>query len=212
MKITFRAEDNVDIAPEVYNFSGRFVDPCDRSDCCFSIDSSFKGTVPDRTIVHTGNSANIFTSGTILTCAGFLIGEIASDPTVASIGVALERGTLISIILVLFVLPQILLFGDFIIEKTALVMNISRPQKEVVGRVRVTGHVKGYVQGEIDADVSGVFQGQMKVSLDSHIPGRHGEVTHDDTQNPMLPGMTQDENVAAESETAAKEEQEEKKS
>jgi len=154
----------------------------------------------------------IFTSGTILTCAGFLIGEIASDPTVASIGVALGRGTLISIILVLFVLPQILLFGDFIIEKTALAMNISRPQKEVVGRVRVTGHVKGYVQGEIDADVSGVFQGQMKVSLDSHIPGRHGEVTHDDTQNPMLPGMTQDENVAAESETAAKEEQEEKKS
>ena len=154
----------------------------------------------------------IFTSGTILTCAGFLIGEIASDPTVASIGVALGRGTLISIILVLFVLPQILLFGDFIIEKTALAMNISRPQKEVAGRVRVTGHVKGYVQGEIDADVSGVFQGQMKVSLDSHIPGRHGEVTHDDTQNPMLPGMTQDENVAAESETAAKEEQEEKKS
>ena len=152
----------------------------------------------------------IFTSGTILTCAGFLIGEIASDPTVASIGVALGRGTLISIILVLFVLPQILLFGDFIIEKTALAMNISRPQKEVAGRVRVTGHVKGYVQGEIDADVSGVFQGQMKVSLDSHIPGRHGEVTHDDTQNPMLPGMTQDENVAAESETAAKEEQEEK--
>lgn len=39
-------------------------------------------------------------------------------------------------------LPQILLFGDFIIEKTALAMNISRPQKEVVGRVRVTGHVK----------------------------------------------------------------------
>ena len=154
----------------------------------------------------------IFTSGSILTCAGFLIGEIASDATVASIGVALGRGTLISIILVLFVLPQILLFGDFIIEKTALAMNISRPQKEIVGRVRVTGHVKGYVQGEIDADVSGVFQGQMKVSLDSHIPGRHGEVTHDDTQNPMLPGMTQDENVAAESETAAKEEQEEKKS
>ena len=154
----------------------------------------------------------IFTSGSILTCAGFLIGEIASDATVASIGVALGRGTLISIILVLFVLPQILLMGDIIIEKTALTMNITRPQREVAGRVRVTGHVRGYVQGEIDADIQGTFQGQMKVSLDSHIPGRHGEVTHDDTQNPMLPGMTQDENVAAESETAAKEEQEEKKS
>ena len=78
--------------------------------------------------------------------------------------------------------------------------------------MRVTVHVKGKGQGESDAEASGVFQGQMIVSLDSHIPGRHGEVTHDDTQNPMLPGMTQDENVAAESETAAKEEQEEKKS
>ena len=127
----------------------------------------------------------IFTSGTILTCAGFLIGEIASDATVASIGVALGRGTLISIILVLFVLPQILLFGDFIIEKTALTINLSRPQKDVVGKVRVSGHVRGYVQGEIDADVSGVFQGQMKVSLDSVIPGRQGEITHDESG--MLP-------------------------
>ena len=118
----------------------------------------------------------IFTSGSILTCAGFLIGEIASDATVASIGVALGRGTLISIILVLFVLPQILLMGDIIIEKTALTMNITRPQREVAGRVRVTGHVRGYVQGEIDADIQGTFQGQMKVSVDSVIPGRQGQI------------------------------------
>ena len=135
----------------------------------------------------------IFTSGSILTCAGFLIGEIASDPTVASIGVALGRGTLISIILVLGVLPQILLFGDFIIEKTALTINLARPQKEVAGRVRVTGHVKGYGQGEIDADVSGVFQGQMKVAVDSVIPGRQGEITHDDATGPRLPGKVEDE-------------------
>ena len=135
----------------------------------------------------------IFTSGSILTCAGFLIGEIASDPTVASIGVALGRGTLISIILVLGVLPQILLFGDFIIEKTALTINLARPQKEAAGKVRVTGHVKGYVQGEIDADVSGVFQGQMKVAVDSVIPGRQGEITHDDATGPMLPGKVENE-------------------
>ena len=128
----------------------------------------------------------IFTSGSILTCAGFLIGEIASDATVASIGVALGRGTLISIMLVLLVLPQILLLGDYIIEKTALTMNLSRPQKEVVGKVRVTGHVRGYVQGEIDADIQGVFQGQMKVSVDSVIPGRQGEIVHDETGKPLL--------------------------
>lgn len=118
----------------------------------------------------------IFTSGTILTCAGFLIGEIASDATVASIGIALGRGTLISIILVLFVLPQILLFGDVIIEKTALTMNLARPQREVAGKVRVSGHVRGYVQGEIDADIQGSFQGQMKVSVDSIVPGNQGQI------------------------------------
>lgn len=131
----------------------------------------------------------IFTSGSILTCAGFLIGEIASDATVASIGVALGRGTLISIVLVLMVLPQILLLGDFILEKTALTMNLSRPQKEVAGKVRVTGHVRGYVQGEIDADIQGVFQGQMKVSVDSVIPGRQGEIVHDETGKLLLPGV-----------------------
>ena len=134
----------------------------------------------------------IFTSGSILTCAGFLIGEIASDATVASIGVALGRGTLISIILVLFVLPQILLMGD-IIEKTALTMNITRPQREVAGRVRVTGHVRGYVQGEIDADIQGTFQGQMKVSVDSVIPGRQGQIEQNDLDSQQI---SEDDDIA----------------
>lgn len=135
----------------------------------------------------------IFTSGSILTCAGFLIGEIASDATVASIGVALGRGTLISIILVLFVLPQILLMGDIIIEKTALTMNITRPQREVAGRVRVTGHVRGYVQGEIDADIQGTFQGQMKVSIDSVIPGRQGQIEQNDLDSQQI---SEDDDIA----------------
>lgn len=135
----------------------------------------------------------IFTSGSILTCAGFLIGEIASDATVASIGVALGRGTLISIILVLFVLPQILLMGDIIIEKTALTMNITRPQREVAGRVRVTGHVRGYVQGEIDADIQGTFQGQMKVSVDSVISGRQGQIEQNDLDSQQI---SEDDDIA----------------
>ena len=133
-------------------------------------------------ITDTINQAfpTIFTSGTIMTCSGFLIGNISTDATVSSLGIALGRGTLISIILVIFVLPQILLFGDFIIEKTSLTMNLSRNQREVAGRVRVSGHVRGYVQGEIDADVQGTFQGQMKVSVDSVMPGRQGQVTQID--------------------------------
>lgn len=131
-------------------------------------------------IVETLNQAfpTIFTSGSIMSCAGFLIGYVSTDVTISGVGVALGRGTVTSIILVLFVLPQILLLGDIIVEKTALTINISRPQRDVAGRVRVSGHVRGYVQGEIDADIQGAFQGKMKVSVDTIVPGRQGQITH----------------------------------
>ena len=61
----------------------------------------------------------IFTSGSILASAGFAIGLLSSDPTISSIGIALGRGTLISIIFVMGILPQLLVLGDFIIEKTS---------------------------------------------------------------------------------------------
>ena len=50
----------------------------------------------------------IFTSGTIMTVAGFLIGMMSTQEIIGSIGLALGRGTLTSIILVMTVLPQIL--------------------------------------------------------------------------------------------------------
>lgn len=130
-------------------------------------------------ITETINQAfpTIFTSGTILTCAGFLIGYISSDATIAAIGIALGRGTLISIILVLFVLPQILMLGDILIEKTALTINLSREVKDYNGKVAVTGRVKGYVNGVIDADINGSFNGHMEVSVDSLLPSRQGQVT-----------------------------------
>lgn len=132
-----------------------------------------------KAIVETLNQSfpTIFTSGTILTSAGFLIGRIASDATVASIGTALGRGTLISILLVLFVLPQILLLGDIIIEKTALTINLSRYNtKEIAGKMTVSGHVKGYIQGEIDAEIKGSFTGKMDASLETRLPGRQTEL------------------------------------
>lgn len=61
----------------------------------------------------------VFTSGSILASAGFAIGLLSSDPAVSSIGTALGRGTLISIVLVMGILPQILVIGDKIIEKTS---------------------------------------------------------------------------------------------
>lgn len=71
--------------------------------------------------VETLNQAfpTIITSGTILAAAGVLIGQLSSDGAISSIGVCLGRGTIISIILVMGVLPQILLLGDTIIERTS---------------------------------------------------------------------------------------------
>lgn len=133
-----------------------------------------------QAIIETLNQSfpTIFTSGSILTCAGFLIGKIASDATVASIGIALGRGTLISIILVLFVLPQILLLGDYMIEKTALTINLSKYNtKEIGGKMVVSGHVRGHIEGEIDADIKGNFQGMMNASLDTRMPVKQTNVT-----------------------------------
>lgn len=61
----------------------------------------------------------IFTSGTILASAGIAISLLCSNPAVSSIGVALGRGTIISIVLVMTILPQLLVLGDVIIEKTS---------------------------------------------------------------------------------------------
>lgn len=61
----------------------------------------------------------IFTSGTILASAGFAIGLLSSEPAISSIGIALGRGTVISIVLVMGILPQLLVLGDKIIEKTS---------------------------------------------------------------------------------------------
>lgn len=62
--------------------------------------------------------ATIFTSGSIMITAGFLIGYLTTDIYIGSIGLALGRGTLISVICVLTVLPQVLYIGSKFIEKT----------------------------------------------------------------------------------------------
>ena len=72
----------------------------------------------------------IVTSGSILTCAGFLIGGITSNGVIASLGKTLGRGTLISIIMVMLFLPQLLMVFDKLIDKTALTRGERRRKDE----------------------------------------------------------------------------------
>ena len=66
----------------------------------------------------------ILTSGSILTMAGFLISMRVSDVYIGHIGLAVGRGALISVILVLTVLPQLIVLLDTPIEKTRFTIHM----------------------------------------------------------------------------------------
>ena len=109
----------------------------------------------------------IFTSGSILAVAGALIGVMTTNPIISAIGNCLSRGTLISIVLVMAVLPQILILGDTIIEKTSFELNhINLTPQSYSGTVRVQGLVKGHVNGTLEGSFNGIVKGDMEVLVD----------------------------------------------
>ncbi len=115
-------------------------------------------------IVETLNQAfpTIVTSGSMLVAAGFIISNVSTNAVVAAIGLALGRGTLTSIGLVLLALPQTLLIGDIIIEKTAFTLKHDTIKPlPAGGRVRMSGHIRGYVNGILDGEFTGVIDGEM---------------------------------------------------
>lgn len=120
-------------------------------------------------IVETLNQAfpTIITSGMILGVAGLLIGFLSSDVAISSVGICLGRGTFISIFLVMCVLPQILLVGDTIIEKTSFTIKHKEILQKRSGFMRVNGRVRGYVSGIVDAQITGVIHGEISAQLDS---------------------------------------------
>ena len=109
----------------------------------------------------------IVTSGTMLASAGVLIGRLSSDPTISSIGTCLGRGTLISILLVMGVLPQILLLGDTIIERTYFTLKRPVHVQAYTGNLRINGRVRGYVSGMVDAELHGVLHGTMNAAVET---------------------------------------------
>jgi predicted RND superfamily exporter protein len=66
----------------------------------------------------------IFTSGTMLASAGMLIGNMTEQPVVSIMGLCIGRGTIISMVLVILVLPSVLVFGNKLIEKTRFKLNL----------------------------------------------------------------------------------------
>ncbi len=79
-----------------------------------------------------GAFPTVFTSGSIMCVAGFLIGCITSDPLIASIGMCLGEGTLISIICVMTFLPALLYTLDPLLEKTVFKKKNKKPKEKKV--------------------------------------------------------------------------------
>ncbi|MBQ4050171.1 MAG: MMPL family transporter [Oscillospiraceae bacterium] len=141
-----------------------------------------------QAIVEALNAAfpTVFTSGTMMASAGILIGQMSAQPVISIMGSCIGRGTIISIILVLTVLPAILVLGDSIIERTKFrIKGPSVPRvREETGTMRVHGHVRGYISGMVDADIDGIVRGELKatISTDGEVEKESGGKP-DETEN-----------------------------
>jgi len=123
---------------------------------------------PKDAIISALNSAfpTVFTSGIMMSSAGLLIGNMSAQPVISIMGNCIGRGTIISIILVLVVLPSILVLGDSIINKTAFTISRrKKPNIQSSGTVKVRGHVQGYVCGMVDGQFDGVLDGDIHASI-----------------------------------------------
>ena len=142
----------------------------------------------------------VLTSGTIMAVMGFLLGAISTEPTNAVMGECIGRGTLISMILVLFVLPCILVIGDKIVERTSFSMkaaSIDMSDYEDFGHMHVKGRMNGWVEGLIIGEVDAVVSGRV-----------HAMVVSDSLEVEML---EQDPNAVEHAKQSYAEEVKEKK-
>ena len=128
-------------------------------------------------MIETMNFAfpTIITSGSILAVAGTLIGQMTSDAAIVGIGQSLGRGTVISILLVMFVLPQILLLGEKVIDRTSFSIHGGVKQRHISGRVRVDGMVYGEISGSVYGMMHALVDGDVDVKLISGSALEEGE-------------------------------------
>ena len=107
----------------------------------------------------------ILTSGTILAASGFILGQISSEGTIVGIGQSLGRGTVISIILVMFTLPQLLLLGEKVIEKTSFSVSGGLRHRSARGRITVDGIVSGEIHGTVTGVMHATVDGDVSLTL-----------------------------------------------
>lgn len=154
---------------------------------------------PMEAVIDTMNFAfpTIVTSGTMLAAAGILIGRLTSMASICGVGQCLGRGTIVSIIAVLFVLPQFLLTGDRIIERTSF--DVSLPAPSVHTSLSGINRVDGFVRGEVHGYVVGMMHATISGDVDLQVINRESKQPEDNEEPEGLPsgenGKAGDENA-----------------
>ena len=80
-------------------------------------------------IAFNSSIMTILTSGSILVVAATVVGLVSNVAIISTLGLLLARGCLVSVLLVIFALPQIILLSDKFIMKTTMGIN---GKKEVI--------------------------------------------------------------------------------
>lgn len=116
-------------------------------------------------IIETMNFAfpTIITSGTMMVLAGIFIGLMSSNGAVCGIGQCIGRGTIFSIIAVMFVLPQMLLLGERIIDRTSFAISMPLKLEKMSGLMRVDGVVRGRINGTVTGEIHGFVRGDASL-------------------------------------------------
>ena len=83
----------------------------------------FRATLDKKEALYKSVAAampTVFTSGLILTICGFVVGFVASQTSISSVGLLLGKGTLVSIVMITLVLPSVLYLLDGFILKLSM--------------------------------------------------------------------------------------------
>jgi predicted RND superfamily exporter protein len=75
------------------------------------------------------NLGVILTSAFILSTAGFILSLTSTNPIISELGMLLGRGTVLSFVMVICVLPALLLLFDRVVKKTMLKSNFYEANK-----------------------------------------------------------------------------------
>ncbi len=112
----------------------------------------------------------IITSGSILAITGYLMYFVSTNTMISSLGKTLGQGTLISIIVVMLVVPDIVILLDKLIAKTTFKARERADKtrrRESSGTMVVDGRIDGWVCGYVFGEFKGVIRGDVNAKIDT---------------------------------------------